>query len=403
MHKQGKFYAFAATGFLYSTIIVDLYRKLVGVDVESIRNIVYVFFFGLLLIDMFKTKRFQPMLILGVVISVLFVFSIALNPGYPGVYISSISLFFSRLWPAYYIGRYTEDWDRLSKSVLLFSPIALAYSVSLFVIPDLAGGDAYATIASNLAFVSMIALFSCLHFKKYYALPIAIICLIPVFFYGTRVFFVGVIISLSLAYLINSNRVSPQKRALLLSALVIVAILFLANSEAIFNQLYQWFPDSRTLKMMAAGDFMDDSNRGWFYERIFSHLKDKPFSMLGLIGDRIYLASTNASTSEILSNFSHNCSLELCMNFGVPIGLALNLYFLYKLFAATKKSFKVQNTINYIFVLFLGAGFVNMMVSASYMGSYTPWLIFGLAFCICDNKALGQNYINNNIKLGCNE
>lgn len=44
MYKQGKLYAFAATGFLYSLIVVDLYRKLVGTNVESIRNVVYIFF-----------------------------------------------------------------------------------------------------------------------------------------------------------------------------------------------------------------------------------------------------------------------------------------------------------------------------------------------------------------------
>ena len=54
MYKQGKLYAFAATGFLYSLIVVDLYRKLVGTNVESIRNVVYIFFFALLLWDMYK-------------------------------------------------------------------------------------------------------------------------------------------------------------------------------------------------------------------------------------------------------------------------------------------------------------------------------------------------------------
>lgn len=47
MYKQGKFYAIGATGFLYSLIIVDLYRKLEGSNVEIVRNVVYVFFFWL--------------------------------------------------------------------------------------------------------------------------------------------------------------------------------------------------------------------------------------------------------------------------------------------------------------------------------------------------------------------
>lgn len=386
MYKQGKFYAFSATGFLYATIVVDLYRKLVGVNVEGIRNIIYIFFFALLLIDMYKSRHLKPMSVIGIVMMALFGFSIALNPGYPEVYKSSIIFFFSRLWPAYYIGRYTEDWDALSKSVLLFSPIALAYAASLFIFPEIAGGAAYATIASNLAFVSLISLFSCFHYKRLLALPIAIICLIPVFFYGTRVFFLGVILSMFLAYIINANKVSPLKRGVLITILVLVIVVFIVYSDLIFNRLYQLFPDSRTFKMMATGDFMDDSNRSSLYDRILGHLAEHPLGMLGLIGDRIYLSPGSFSTSEILSNFSHNCSLELCMNFGVPIGIVLNVYFLSKLFIAAKESFKEQNTINYMYVLILGAGFLNMMVSASYMSSYIAWLLFGLAFCICNSE-----------------
>ena len=97
MYKQGKLYAFAATGFLYSLIVVDLYRKLVGTNVESIRNVVYIFFFALLLWDMYKSKHLKTMLtIVGVMLG-LFIFSILLNPGYSEVYTSSVVLFISRL------------------------------------------------------------------------------------------------------------------------------------------------------------------------------------------------------------------------------------------------------------------------------------------------------------------
>lgn len=383
MYKQGKFYAFAATGFLYATIIVDLYRKLVSTDVETIRNMVYVFFFILLVYDMIRTKKLQSMLIILLVSLAIFGFSMLINPGYSAVYSSAIMLFVSRMWPAFYIGRYTEDWDTLCKSVLLFSPTALVYAISLFIIPDLAGGSAYATIASNLAFVTMISLFASFYYKQRIGLLLALFCLIPVFFYGTRAFFFGISLSLFLAYIINTNNVSHSKRIFLFTTLGIVALLFLFYGEAIFNQLYQWFPNSRTLKMMAVGDLMDDSNRSLFYNRISTHLKEAPFNMLGFIGDRIYLSPPGSSTSEILSDFSHNCSLELCMHFGVPIGIILNIFFIKKLYIALKRSFAVQYTINYVYVLVLGVGFLNMMVSASYLSEYTVWLLFGLAFKIC--------------------
>ena len=325
------------------------------------------------------------MLTIAAVTMLLFGFSIIINPGYSSVYSASIMLFVSRLWPAYYIGRYTENWETLSKTVLLFSPITLAYAVSLFLIPEIAQGQAYATIASNLAFVSLISLFASVYFKKYIGLVISIICLIPVFFYGTRVFFVGVILSLFLVYIININNVSINKRVALFTILGIVVSVFLIAGDSIFEYLYNLFPDSRTLKMMAVGDFLDDSNRSSIYDKIIDHLTDNPLDMCGLIGDRIYFCP-KGTTSEILSSFSHNCCLELCMDFGVPLGILLNIYFFRKLWIATRNSFAVQNTVNYVYVLILGACFLNMMVSASFMGEYVVWLLFGLAFKLCNDN-----------------
>jgi len=383
MYKQGKLYSFAATGYLYSLIIVDLCRKLTGSNVDSIRNLVYIFFFVLLLLDMYKSKHLKPMLSIAILTLIIFGFSMLLNPGYSEIYSSSVILFISRLWPAFYIGRYTEDWDALSKWTLLFSPIALVYAVSLFIVPDLAGGEAYATIASNLAFVTLISLFACIHHKWLIVLPIVLICLVPVFFYGTRAFFVGVFVSMFLAYLIKMKKKSRKKSFVWL---FIVFMIFIILGDVILELLYEWFPNSRTLGIMVKGEFMNDSNRSDFYEKILAYLIENPFSMLGLIGDRIYLSGPYDSTDTILSMFSHNCCLELCMNFGLFLGVILNIYFLKKLYFSFKKSLMDKKTVNYIYVLFLGAGFVNMMVSASYMGSYIPWLLMGLAFCICSSN-----------------
>lgn len=64
---------------------------------------------------------------------------------------------------------------------------------------------------------------------------------------------------------------------------------------------------------------------------------------------------------------------------------------------ALKSSFVVQNSINYIYVMVLGASFVNMMVSASFMGDYAIWLLFGLAYAIKLNVIKEKNEKSENI------
>lgn len=43
---------------------------------------------------------------------------------------------------------------------------------------------------------------------------------------------------------------------------------------------------------------------------------------------------------------------------------------------------KVASRTRLLYVMVLGASFVNMMVSASFMGDYAIWLLFGLAYAI---------------------
>lgn len=389
IYKQGKWYAFVVACFLYSLIIVDLYRKLVpGGAIEQIRNMVYVGVFCLIIIEMIRSRHLKSMLGLAAVTLSLYFFSYLINYEYSEVYVASIFLFISRLWPAYYIGRYTENWDMVCKSALIFSPFAIAYSAALFIMPDIAGGQAYATIASNLAYVSLLFTYMGFKRKSIVGIACALICLVPVFFYGTRVFFLGIIMALLLLYLLNGS-VSKNKLILSFSLLMIIAIVFISYGDSVLNSLSEMFPDSRTLKMLSVGDMFDDSNRGdGIYYKIFNSLSANPIKMYGFIGDRIYLAGAAATTADILSFFSHNCILELCMNFGLFIGLFISFRFLNILRKSTSACFReVDKTdTHYVFVAFLGVTFLDMMVSASYLSAYAVWMLFGLAYKIKNNN-----------------
>lgn len=380
--NQSKLYNLSATLFLYSLIIVDLFRKFEGGSVTTVRNVIYFATFALLLFDMIKRKAVGRMILLAFVVLALILVSYAINVSHPQVYSATFFLFISRLWPAYYIGRYTSDWQSLGKSVLLASPIALFYSIVLFLNPEIAGGQAYATIASNLAFVTLISFHVSVKRRNLLWILIPITCLIPVFFYGTRAFFFGVLLSLMLAYLLRLRSSSSRVSVLLIVFLSGIGIAFIAFGDVIFDRLSVLFPNSRTLVMMGKGDLLDDSNRFSFYNRIITHLSEKPFSMLGLVGDRIFLSASNASVDDILSNFSHNCLLELCMDFGLLLGGLLSIYFLSLLIRSIKKSFMLFQEVHFIFVLVFGACFLDMMVSSSFMSSYHIWLLFGLAYAI---------------------
>ena len=382
-YQQGFLYNIAATGFLYSLIIVDICRKLGTHNLIGIRNSVYAIFFALIMIDIIKNHKTVQILSIGIVMSFLYCMSYAMHSSYSGVYSASIALFFSRLLPAFYIGRYTQDWNRLGKCILIFSPLAIAYTLILLFVPDLASGQAYATIASNLIVVTLLTFNYSISNKNILGIAISLLCFVPVLFMGTRSFFLGTIISFILLYYITVAQKSATKKVWAIVILLVIVLSFFLFGESLMRFLVQAFPDSRTIRYMASGDLLDVANRDYFYRRIISSLKDNPLKMYGLIGDRIYLSAPGSSVDDILSNFSHNCILELFMDFGVILGFILSVYFIVILLKAFRKSCNLGKDLNRVFVIIFGCEIVNIMVSASFLSSYSIWLLFGLAYATC--------------------
>ena len=132
---RGSFYGFSVAVLLYATLIVDLYRKIGGGSVEAIRNMFYIISFGLILVDIVKTRRLTKMLLIFIFVSIIFLVSSAINKGYNSIYMSTWILFVSRLLPSYYVGRYTDNWDDVSKFVSKLSWFALLYAVIAIATP----------------------------------------------------------------------------------------------------------------------------------------------------------------------------------------------------------------------------------------------------------------------------
>ena len=385
LSKQTPIYSFTVAFFLYATMLVDLYRKMIGVNTTMVRNIVYIISLGLILWDMQKKKKVVPMMLMGVVMTVLFFFSSLINAGYDQVYFTAWTLFVFRLWPAYYIGRYTYDWAAVSVVVRKFLWIAVIYAVIAYLSPYDNSGEtnAYATISTNLFFVVIIACYDSFTNRKRWAELICILCFIPILFLGTRACLFGAVFALMLIFGRKISQSSGQKKiryySLLFIGGVAVIILFTAMTDVLLDLL----PNSRTLQYFVKGEMFDDSSRSEsFYSRLVVSLQENPLKMHGFLGDQIFLAGQNASINEILASYSHNVYLELCMNFGVIIGIVLSITFTIVLLKAYRKSRYADYDIEYVYLGVLGMTFVNMLVSFSWLHAYEVWFLFGLSYCL---------------------
>lgn len=390
--KQNSFYNYTATFFLYATLFVDLYRKMIRVNVETVRNVVYMGCLLLILWDAYKHKRLPHMLLVGGVMSLLYLFSSFVYPGHNQIYFSAWLMFVTRLWPAYYVGRYTDDWAGVSQCVRKYILIALLYALIAFSsnVFDISGSNSsYATIASNLFFVVWVAFFDSFKSHKFLSIIICLICFIPVMFLGTRAGLFGALLALALYFGRVIKRSNAQKKALYYMLLIVGAFVIILTFGLLSRHLLDLFPNSRTLSFLVKGKIFDDSNRSaGFYSVMYDSFAQHPFKMHGLIGNQIFTSGNNASTDVIMSSFAHNVYLEICMNFGVPIGILLGLYFTIVLINAYLKSRWRKEDVEFVFLGVLGMNFVGMLVSYSWLFSYSIWLLFGMAYGVIHNKRM---------------
>ena len=390
--KHTSFYNFTVAFFLYATLIIDLYRKVIGINVGTVRNIIYILSLSLILWDAIKTNRLVHMMVIGGVMTLLYFFSSVINFGYRQVFISAWLLFVFRLWPAYYIGRFTDNWAGVSRCARKYILIALMYAIIAFSSSmfDISGSNSsYATIASNLFFVVWVAFYD--SFKSHKLLPIIIclICFIPVMFLGTRAGLFGALLALVLYFDRVIKRSNAQKKALYYMLLIVGAFVIILTFGLLSRHLLDLFPNSRTLNFLIKGEIFNDSNRSrGFYSKMFASFEQHPLKMYGLVGNQIFTAGDNASADVILSSFAHNVYLEICMNFGVLIGILFGVYFTIVLIYAYLKSKWKNEDIEFVFLGILGMNFVGMLVSYSWVFSYSIWLLFGMAYGVIRNKRM---------------
>lgn len=393
--RRRRFYYITVVFFLYATLLVDMYRKAIGINTTVIRNIVYSLNLVFILLDMIHYKHFEKMLVMLIIVSLLFVISYALND-HRSVYLSEWLFFILRLWPAFYVGKYTEDWAIVSHYARKWIWIALLYVFIAFFGNPETDTVAYATLAANLFFVVWIAYYESFREHRILGIIICSLCFVPILFFGTRACLFGALLSIVLLVILQSQgRLTSSKLFfwLFFIAFLILIIVFFSN---IIIYLVDLFPNSRSLSYLIKGDVLNDSNRSKIYEKIINSLIQNPFKFHGLLGDRIYLAGKGASDNIILSFFSHNVCLELCMNFGLLPGIFLSLYFLVVLVSAFRRVKYCDNALRYMYAGVLGLSFVNMMVSSSYLGSYYIWLLFGLAYNIRQFSSQPPNSIKAN-------
>ncbi len=382
--------------FFYAALIVDFYRKFtehvlrLPLGVETFRNLVYVALFVLFLVSVRRTKDYLSMVALSFGFGLLTLFSWLLNfdRGVGTGYVDVIFMFFSRLLPAFYIGRYCVSQEQgLFTAMCRLRWLAIAYIGLILLFPE-TSQKGYITISGNLLIPSLVLLFGTSR-GWWRAVDIAtgVAGCAVILIYGGRGSLVSVpLVCLLLVFLhIQNRRNAYIAIALVICAVVLLVVLY----EDVVRWLVTMFPDSRTLRLMNMDEFFWTSNRDSYYAAGFKEVFTHPFRMHGFLGDRLFFADTFSSGISLetaLTMFSHNVVLELLLNFGLFLGGGIVLWLVIRFVGGFRMLSKCGDPVvkRWHLILF-GSAIVTLLVSSSYLNDYTAWLIAGSFFRLAAN------------------
>lgn len=151
---------------------------------------------------------------------------------------------------------------------------------------------------------------------------------------------------------------------------VIFAALIVINYNTVLrelsNILSQYKIDSRTINALITDTIFEDSGRSAFQKRSIDLITANP-----LIG---YGASSDVKL--LGGQYAHNLFLELCMDFGLIVGLGISVWItisvLKSLFVKTSKRKE-------LLLIFACLGYVMLMFSGTYLQSIYLFMFMGLA------------------------
>lgn len=168
--------------------------------------------------------------------------------------------------------------------------------------------------------------------------------------------------------LVKTNAKLSYKKILgnlsLLFIALFVYILFNEILKIIYDFLLTFGIRSRSISLFLNNP-IHLSGRDSLYKNVLEHILESPLLGLGIGGDRVVLEGA----------YAHNLFIELMADFGI-IGSAVIIGLLSFLII---KAFFTRDMLKYnIVIIWFSLGFVNLMVSASYLTELNFWIFLGI-------------------------
>ncbi len=180
-------------------------------------------------------------------------------------------------------------------------------------------------------------------------------------------------------------------------AIVVVAVLLVSSqfvqlrlidlSKKIDSSGYS----ARFITMMLEGELSDSNGRDAIQDKLLDDIEEEPLKIRGMYADREatrYLVDTEYSTSYANGTYAHSLWLEMIYHWGVILGGLMLLLLTLAVLRLIRKS---ENSAAYIVMLFVCTGFVQLLLSSSYLLSDNFFFLVGLTVNYYTDKGINES------------
>lgn len=300
------------------------------------------------------------------------------------VIVLTILLFHASVFPAN-VEYMISEAPRFLLSVIIPSALCLCTVKNLIVLKHATIITAWCTVFLIVIYVG--AFFKGMFFFEKYNMTFSYGCLFTmlVLFYQKKT--LPLIVSLIVLLIVVAI---GSRGAALIFVGYIVADLFLQRSKfrwmlligcVVITFLVPLFSDfldsigitSRTLMRIGDGELMYSSGREELYPVFLNLMNENPILGIGLYGDRLYSDGT----------YCHNLFLELCLDFGIPIG---TIIIISGFIIIVRSYLRCDYDMRRLLLLFVFYGICPLLASNSYLVDNYLAVLVGIIVLIKKNK-----------------
>ena len=289
--------------------------------------------------------------------------------------------FFIYCFSGFVAASYLKDTEYFFKIFEKFSYLTVILGLISYYFSVSKGTDLqYMTFSYNMLLQVTFLALRCIEKFDIKKLICALLGLFVIFIAGCRGALVCCLLSI-LIYILSFKSKKSIRKVILIALAIGVVLLMFFNFEGFLNGVGKFLDkndiNSRTVYMLADGEFLEDSGRSDIQQQIINDLN---LFGHGLYTDRL-----------LVESYPHNLLYELMYHFGIVFGGGIFLLICWLFFSAFLKS---RGDIRTLICALFSAGFMKFFFSSTYLNPEPAlYILLGISIVILQKYKHERNSI----------